>query len=862
MVTLHETARVPYRADEIRAYGKSQDHKATRLARAALSAALGRDSDRMSRRDMSWLFGTAASRSQWTPRLFATANFPFLKMRGRLFTKYVALFVAVVCVALMTNALLEIWFFYQEHKTSLIRIQREQAEAASGKIGQFVRETEAQLGWTTQLPWIESTLEQRRVDAVRLLRQVPAITELAQIDPSGMERLRVSRLATNVIDTHIDASKDPKFLEAIARKTYYGPVYLRSESEPYMTLALAGDRRDAGVTVAEVNLKFIWDVVSQIKVGEKGQAYVVDGTGRLIAHPDLNLVLRGTNVSDLAQVRAARTASAGTSEEPLQVAQNLEGLPVLTAHAEIAPLGWLVFVELPRAEAYARLYATMEHTGLVLLAALALAVIAGMVLARQMVVPIKALQTGAARIGRGDLTQRISIKTGDELEALADEFNDMAGRLQDSYANLERKVQARTAELAQSVSELRALGDVSQAVNSTLDLGNVLTTIVAKAVQLSNTEAGAIYVFDEQQQEFHLRATHGMDYALIEELRNQKIGHNPRIASGIRHNTPIETPDIRQESPTPVNAIILRAGYRALLTVPLSRPGQIVGLLVVRRREPGSFPKGTVDLLKTFAAQSVLAIQNARLFSEIDEKSRQLAVESRHKSQFLANMSHELRTPLNAILGYTELILDNIYGEAPERMRQVVERVQTNGRHLLGLINDVLDLAKIEAGQLTLSLADYSLKEIVDGVIIALEPLAVEKRLVLRAEVPADLPIGHGDERRISQVLMNLVGNAIKFTDEGEVAIRASAANGSFTVAVCDSGPGINPSDQDRIFEEFQQADSSSTRRKGGTGLGLSIAKRIVEMHKGRIWVKSAAGKGSTFFFSLSVRVDAQEARS
>jgi signal transduction histidine kinase len=230
--------------------------------------------------------------------------------------------------------------------------------------------------------------------------------------------------------------------------------------------------------------------------------------------------------------------------------------------------------------------------------------------------------------------------------------------------------------------------------------------------------------------------------------------------------------------------------------------------------------------------------------------------------QFLANMSHELRTPLNAILGYTELILDNIYGEAPERMRQVIERVQTNGRHLLGLINDVLDLAKIEAGQLTLSLADYSLKDIVDGVIIALEPLAVEKRLAFKAEVPADLPTGRGDERRISQVLLNLVGNAIKFTDEGEVIITASAANGSFTIAVCDSGPGINPSDQARIFEEFQQADSSSTRRKGGTGLGLSIAKRIVEMHKGRIWVKSALGEGSTFFFSLPVRVDAEQAPS
>ena len=248
--------------------------------------------------------------------------------------------------------------------------------------------------------------------------------------------------------------------------------------------------------------------------------------------------------------------------------------------------------------------------------------------------------------------------------------------------------------------------------------------------------------------------------------------------------------------------------------------------------------------------------------AELQQAMEQAAAASQHKSQFLANMSHELRTPLNAIIGYTELILDNIYGEAPERMRQVIERVQTNGRHLLGLINDVLDLTKIEAGQLTLSVADYSLKEVVDGVIIALEPLAVEKRLAFKAYLPARLPTGHGDERRISQVLLNLVGNAIKFTDEGEVAIKASVANGSFTVAVCDSGPGISQSDQARIFGEFQQADNSSTRRKGGTGLGLSIAKRLIEMHNGRIWVESDVGKGSTFFFRLPVRVHQEEGPS
>ena len=302
-----------------------------------------------------------------------------------------------------------------------------------------------------------------------------------------------------------------------------------------------------------------------------------------------------------------------------------------------------------------------------------------------------------------------------------------------------------------------------------------------------------------------------------------------------------------------MNEIILRAGYRARLVAPLLRGEDIVGMLVVRRRTPGAFPQNTVDLMKTFAAQSALAIQNARLFHEIEDKGRQLEVASRHKSQFLANMSHELRTPLNAILGYTELILDNIYGEAPEKMRAVLERVQTNGKHLLGLINDVLDLSKIEAGQLTLSLSDYSLAELVQGVYVAVEPLAAQKNLALTTKIAKGLPVGHGDERRLAQVLLNLVGNAIKFTDNGEVAIEASHSDGSFRVAVRDSGPGIAAADQAKIFEEFQQVDNTPTRQKGGTGLGLAISKRIVEMHGGRILVDSELGKGSTFTIRLPV---------
>jgi len=279
---------------------------------------------------------------------------------------------------------------------------------------------------------------------------------------------------------------------------------------------------------------------------------------------------------------------------------------------------------------------------------------------------------------------------------------------------------------------------------------------------------------------------------------------------------------------------------------------------VVRRREPGEFPNATIDLMRTFAAQSVLAIQNARLFSEIGEKSRQLEVASQHKSQFLANMSHELRTPLNAILGYTELIVDGIYGDLPDKARATLDRIQSNGRHLLGLINDVLDLSKIEAGQLTLSLADYSIKDVVHNVYGAVESLATAKNLALKVELPKELPMAHGDERRLTQVLLNLVGNAIKFTDVGEVAIKTSTTDGSFTVAVRDTGPGIAEIDQGKIFEEFQQADSSPTKKKGGTGLGLAIAKRIIEMHGGRLWVESELGLGSTFCFTVPVKVERQ----
>ena len=376
----------------------------------------------------------------------SVATLPPTSVHGRLFRKYALLFAGIVSAALIANGLLDIWFSYREQRALLIRIQREQADAAAAKISQFVKEIEGQMGWTTQLAWSGGNVEQRRLEALRLLRQVPAITELALLDPSGREQLRISRLAMDVVASNADRSKEPAFVAAMASKAYYGPVYFRNESEPYMTIALAGARRDAGVSMAEVNLRFIWDVVSQINVGDRGQVYVVDRQGRLIAHPDISLVLSNSDFSHLAQVRAALAASAGppSSHDPFE---SMNGERVLAANAVIAPLGWLVFVELPVAEAYAPIYASILRAGALLAVALGLAGLAGLMLARRMVVPIEALQRSAARIGRGDLGQRISIRTGDELEALGEQFNSMAEQLERSYGTLERKVQERTHQL-------------------------------------------------------------------------------------------------------------------------------------------------------------------------------------------------------------------------------------------------------------------------------------------------------------------------------------------------------------------------------------------------------------------------------
>jgi signal transduction histidine kinase/CheY-like chemotaxis protein len=970
---------------------------------------------------------------------------PAAQLRGsRLFAKYVALFVAVVTVALLFSGMFDALFYYREHREALVRIQREQAEAAAAKIGQFIKEIESQLGWTTQLPWSAGAVDQRRFDALRLLRQVPAVTELAQADATGKERLRVSRIGMDVIDSGLDLSGEAKFTEAVAKKVYYGPVYFRRESEPYMTLAVAGARRDAGVSIAEVNLKLIWDVVSQIKVGEGGHAYVVDAQGRLIAHPDISLVLRNIDVSQLAQVRATR-GDAPAQSDALNEAKNLQGQVVLTAFAPVNPLGWQVFVELPISEAYAPLYAALYRSGLIVLTGLIFAVLCGMFLARRMVGPIRALQIGAARIGGGDLAQRIFVRTGDELEGLADQFNEMAARLQASYAGLEDKVEQRTAELRDSLEQQTAAAEVQrQIMRAPGELAPVFQLIVDSVARICEARTAMLflregdrllpaasigvppaavdrYIVNPRQPSpaamarmaENRKSTHVLDartsepYLKGEDYRvgtvellgartflnvplfrdNELVGfiglyrdevrpfderqiawvenladhaaiaiENARLLNELRRRGAELSDALQQQTAaadilrlvssapgelSPVfDAILASAthlcaakggtlfryedgcysagasfgvpaqaaeffgegpirsppgsgfaqmveekktlhvidardteayrtsnehrvatvdlmGARTFLNVPILKDNELLGIIAIYRAEVQPFDESEIALVESFASQAAIAIVNARLLDELRAKSDALALASRHKSQFLANMSHELRTPLNAIIGLTEMLFTNAPRFGTEKAAEPLRRVHRAGTHLLSLINQVLDLSKIEAGKLDLAPERVHLAALIDDVIGTARQLAEQNKNRLSLNVPEQLGSLLVDPTRLRQILLNLLSNACKFTKGGEVTLAAARASLGgrdwVTFEVADTGIGMTAEQQDKLFEDFTQADTSTARRYGGTGLGLAITRRLVRMMGGEVTVASEAGKGSVFSVRLPV---------
>jgi GAF domain-containing protein/anti-sigma regulatory factor (Ser/Thr protein kinase) len=421
-----------------------------------------------------------------------------------------------------------------------------------------------------------------------------------------------------------------------------------------------------------------------------------------------------------------------------------------------------------------------------------------------------------------------------------------------------QELETRTRELAQSVEELKALGEVGQAVSLSLDLETVLTTIVSHAVQLSGTNGGVIYEYNETTQEFLLRASQHMEEEVFEELRAApiRLGEGA-VGRAATIRAPVQVSDILNEREyTPrIRPVLAKLGYRSILAVPLLREERIVGGLAVWRQETGSFAPEVVNLLQTFATQSVLAIQNARLFREIEDKSRQIEAANRHKSEFLANMSHELRTPLNAIIGFSEVLGERLFGELNEKQAEYTDDILTSGRHLLSLINEILDLSKVEAGRMELEVASFDLPLAIDNARTFVRERATKHGITLDVAIDERLGDYVGDERKIKQILLNLLSNAVKFTPEGgRIGINAKQTNGAVEISVSDTGIGIAPEDQARIFEEFRQVGADYAHKSEGTGLGLTLAKKFVELHGGKIWVESEVGKGSKFTFTLPLK--------
>jgi signal transduction histidine kinase len=587
-------------------------------------------------------------------------------MNRGLFRKYAVVLMLFVGIVLMAGGALEVLFNYTETRGQVELRQDVEARAAAARIRDHLKGIETQVRVTSGLPWDLLQPGSRREEFRRLLKLAPAIAEIRSVDDQARERIRVSRVDLDRIDSLRPVADTASYGAARDLGVHYGDTYFKDGSEPYITIAV----RDAGtrpwVTLAEVNLRFVGDFIRDIRFGREGRAFVVDSHNHLVAHPNVTHVLRKTLLPGM--VPASGTPAAGGAP---RIVDNLDHVRVLTTYAPVGVAGWWVFVEQPTSEAFAPVYASIVRTVILFVAGIVLALAAAFVLAKKLSQPILALQQGAARLGAGDLRTRIEVRTGDEVEALADEFNHMAAELQELYAGLERKVAEKTAEL--------------EAAN-------------------------------------------------------------------------------------------------------------------------------------------------------------------RHKSEFLANMSHELRTPLNAIIGFSEVLKERMFGDLNPKQLEYARDIYSSGLHLLSLINDILDLSKVEAGHMALDVQEFDVHAAVKNCCTLVRERVLRQRLRCECTVDPAISKWPADERKFKQVLLNLLSNAVKFTPPGGlVELRARLDGGWLEVSVRDTGIGISADDREAIFREFHQVRNAGSGKHEGTGLGLPLSRRLIELHHGTLAVESEPGRGSTF---------------
>jgi signal transduction histidine kinase len=655
----------------------------------------------------------------------------------------------------------------------------------------------------------------------------------------------------DVIGSGIDYSHEPEFTQALAHKVYYGPVYFHLGSEPYMTLSLAGNRRDTGVSIAQVNLKLIWDVVSKIKVGEHGRAYVVDSTGRLIAHPDISLVLRNTEMSRLAQVRAAR---AGSATEAVQEADDVDGHKVLTAYAPVNPLGWFVFVEIPIEEAYAPLYQSLQRMGYVLLGALALAFLAGMLLAGRMVVPIQALRSGAARIGSGDLGQRITIKSGDEVEALADQFNDMAGKLQESYADLENKVEQRTAQLSQSLEQQTAISEILRVIsNSPDDVQPVLNSVAEHAARICEAQYTDIFIVDGNA----LRIAAG--FGEVEWPINEPFPLDRSTIAGrtVLDIEPIHVPDVQHAGDEFAlgRAYGQKFGHRTILGVPLIREGRALGTITIRRTEVRPFEQKHIALLSTFADQAAIAIENVRLLRELNRErealARQHQADARYISwlrQLAGFLRHEVRQPVAQINSSVELIH---LTSQDDQLKPYIASASQGVRHVWNLIERASRATDAEAFVRQGQAQPIDLPRLLRELIGSYQQ--THSGIDFRLQLPDKEPLYvSADPTLLKEAVSNLLANAASFADEESfIQVLLERDGVHAVIKIRNKGPIIQY-DTEMLFGPFASTRSGPSSEH--QGLGLYLVRLVAEHHGGKAIISNlddGSGVEASIFLPL-----------
>ena len=788
------------------------------------------------------------------------------RRHGRLIRDYFLISILLIATGLSVSAAVEIYFRYFEARDHLALLQQESATVAAVKIDRFIQDIETAMKAAAKGQDISSRgiAPDYNFELKKLLFLAPAISEAVVLDAKGTQLMRLSRLQAVFPEIDREFAGSELFLKARRGQSYFGQPYLVHNSEPYITIAIPIEHfrgRVIGVLKSEVNLKYVWEVVSAINPGRKGYAYAVSSSGNLIAHPDISLVLQGRNLSQFDQVRAVFRPGSQVHRKKLTVARNLEGKEVITSYALIPRLGWAVFIERPVEEAYETLYASVMRTSTLLLVGLGMALFASVFVARRVVTPLKILRDGVQRIGGGDLRFRVELKTGDEIEALADEFNKMTTQLDEAYANLEQRVEQRTQKLTESLEQQTTTAEVLDVMaRSPNDPKAVLDMILKNSLHLCRASYGSVFTFDGKA--FHLAAITEPITPETAAYLKTPIPPGPetplrRVALELR---PIQSRDIINDPQFSPPEVFRIEGIRTTISVPLLKENELVGVIDIHRREIQPFTEREIELLTTFANEAAIAIENVRLFQEIQEKNRQLEFANERlkeldqlKSDFVSNVSHELRTPLTAIKGCIDLLLREVAGTLNEKQTHYLARLRLNTGHLAGLINDLLDISKIEAGKMELKTTRVSLGGLVHEVVETLRPLAAEKSIMLETTAQELSVLVWADRGKVTQVLMNLIGNALKFTPANGRVRVSTMANGKewVQVSIEDTGPGVATAEKEKIFEKFYQVAGDGKQKPKGTGLGLAISKSLVELHGGKIWVESELSRGSTFIFIL-----------